>query len=76
MLTKTIYTRYCSCWVFGSEYAWALRDAISYSGSYDELYTKNFGAVEKEDRGHNTLNDRGGPQLHSYPGIDGGAMGT
>ena len=27
--------------VFGSEYNWALRDAISYSGSYNENFTLN-----------------------------------
>lgn len=55
--------------VFGSEFSWALRDAISYSGSYDEIYRKYFGDVAEENRGRNTLNNKGGPQLHSLPGL-------
>lgn len=54
--------------LFGSDFSWALRDAISFSGGYDELYTKNFGDVSEEDRGRNTLN-KGGPQIYSYPGL-------
>jgi hypothetical protein len=56
--------------IFGSDFNWALRDAIAYSGSYDQLYTKNFGEVLEEDRGRNNLNNKGGPQLHSFPGLE------
>ena len=55
--------------VFGSEFNWALRDAVSYSGGYDQLYTKHFGQVSVEDRGRNTVNTNGGAQIHSFPGF-------
>jgi len=54
--------------MFGADAAWMMKDAISYSGSYDQLYRKNFGIIGEKDRGRNTLND-GGPQLHSFPGL-------
>ncbi|KAL7523806.1 hypothetical protein ACHAXR_000339 [Thalassiosira sp. AJA248-18] len=55
--------------VFGSSLSWALRDAIAYSGSYDQLYTKHFGSeVSEVDRGRNTLN-KGGPLLYSFPAL-------
>ncbi|KAL7534572.1 hypothetical protein ACHAWF_004886, partial [Thalassiosira exigua] len=31
--------------IFGPKLYWSLRDAISYSGSYDKLYRKHFGSV-------------------------------
>eukprot|EP00580_Thalassiosira_gravida_P000742 CAMPEP_0201599198 /NCGR_PEP_ID=MMETSP0492-20130828/752_1 /ASSEMBLY_ACC=CAM_ASM_000837 /TAXON_ID=420259 /ORGANISM="Thalassiosira gravida, Strain GMp14c1" /LENGTH=875 /DNA_ID=CAMNT_0048061747 /DNA_START=60 /DNA_END=2687 /DNA_ORIENTATION=- len=52
-----------------SKEIWWIRDAIAYSGSYDALYTKNFGNVLEGDRGRNALNKQGGPQLHSFPGL-------
>jgi len=75
--------------IFGSEFNWALRDAIYYSGSYDQIYTKNFGGsvlgsvlnffnsipqndigmMADEEAGRNYLNERGGPQIHSFPGL-------
>jgi len=55
--------------IFGSKYSWALRDAVAYSGSYDQMYAKHFIDVAYEDRGRNTLNDSGGPQMHSFPGL-------
>mmetsp|Transcript_35231 Transcript_35231/g.61868 ORF Transcript_35231/g.61868 Transcript_35231/m.61868 type:complete len:476 (-) Transcript_35231:287-1714(-) len=55
--------------IFGSEFNWALRDAIYYSGSYDQIYTKHFGDVLEENRGRNILNNKGGPQIHSFPGL-------
>ena len=55
--------------VFGSEFKWALRDAIYYSGSYDRIYKKHFGVVSEEDRGRNYLNEYGSPQIHSFPGL-------
>ena len=54
--------------VFGRGFSWALRDAISYSGSYDGLYRKHFGDFAV-NRGRNTLNNKGGPQIHSFPGL-------
>lgn len=53
--------------IFGSELRWSLRDALSYSGSYDKLFTKHFG-IDSE-RGRNGLNRifEAGPQLHSLP---------
>ncbi|KAL7538937.1 hypothetical protein ACHAXR_008892, partial [Thalassiosira sp. AJA248-18] len=55
--------------VFGSSLRWALRDAIAYSGSYDQIYIKHFGSEASEvDRGRNTLN-KGGPQHHSFPSL-------
>ena len=56
-------------YIFGSLFNWALRDAISYSGNYDEIYTKNFGDVPVKARGRNAVNKEGGPQLHSIPGL-------
>ena len=56
-----------SMYIFGSLFNWALRDAISYSGNYDELFAKNFD-IPVEDRGRNIVN-KGGPQLHSIPGL-------
>jgi len=53
---------------FGSEFEWALKDVIRYSGSYDEIYEKHFGDVAKEDRGRNQLNEQG-PVQHSIPGL-------
>jgi len=54
--------------IFGHRFHWALRDAIHFSGSYDQLYEKNFGRDSADDRGRNTLND-GGPEIHSFPGL-------
>merc|ERR1719401_3124499 len=47
---------------FGHQFNWALRDAFNCSGSYDEMFEKNFPSVRKEERGRNVLN-KGGPQL-------------
>mmetsp|Transcript_13888 Transcript_13888/g.30279 ORF Transcript_13888/g.30279 Transcript_13888/m.30279 type:complete len:405 (+) Transcript_13888:949-2163(+) len=44
--------------VFGSYLNWALRDAIAYIGSYDEINSKNFGSNVEAFRGRNTLNER------------------
>ena len=53
--------------VFGSHLNWALRDAIVYSGSYDQIYSRNFGSnISEAFRGRNTLNE-GGPLMHSLP---------
>jgi len=55
--------------MFGSEFEWALRHAIHYGGSYDQLYEENFGDVAKEDRGRNSLSDSNSPRIHSFPGL-------
>ena len=55
--------------IFGRDFNWALRDAIAYSGSYDQIYRKHFWGVAEEDRGRNTLNTLDSPQLHSFPGL-------
>ena len=63
--------------LFGSDLSWALRDAIGYSGNYDEIYAKHFEFLEedfggpsyKEKRGRNIVNTRGGPQIHAFPGL-------
>lgn len=53
--------------VFGGDFNWALRDAIAYSGSYDQIYTKFFGKnVTEALRGRNTLS-KGGSLLLSLP---------
>ena len=57
--------------LFGNQLAWSLRDAISYSGNSNDLYAKHFGEYEDKDRGRNHLNNRGGPQIHSFPGLAG-----
>ena len=55
--------------VFGRKLDWALRDAIMHSGSYDQIYSNNFGRNVTEGlRGRNSLND-GGPMMHSLPGL-------
>ena len=41
--------------IFGSEFSWALRDAIEYSGPYDNIYKKNFGNVADDERGRNKI---------------------
>ena len=64
--------------LFGSDLSWSLRDAISYSGNYDEIYAKHFVELLEEDdwglgyeerRGRNVVNSKGGPQIHSFPGL-------
>ena len=55
--------------VFGTKFSWALRDAISYIGSYDRIYVSNFADVSKESRGRNDLNEQGGPQILPFPGL-------
>jgi len=55
--------------LFGGNFTWSLRDAIAYSGGYDELYKKHFGDVSKVARGRNTLTNMGTPQIHSIPGL-------
>jgi len=54
--------------VFGSKLEWALKDAIAYSGGYDQMYGNHFGFVAEESRGRNNLN-KNGPQIHSFPGL-------
>jgi len=57
--------------LFGNEFTWALRDAIGYSGSYGQIYEKNFDkGSEEEGRGRNDLNEYGGPQILSFPGLN------
>jgi len=53
--------------IFGDDHRWSMRDAVSYSDSYDELYKKHFGIDTV--RGRNGLNRITGPQLHSLPGL-------
>ena len=55
--------------IFGSELKFLLRDAILYSGNYEEIYRANFGDVLKEERGRNYLNEYGTPQFNSFPGL-------
>lgn len=50
---------------FGTDLTWALRDAILFRGSYDEMYSENVGSnINESTKGRNTLNE-GGPLLHS-----------
>ena len=53
--------------IFGDDLRWALRDAVAYSGSYGELYAKNFGCTEQT--GRNVLNNEG-PRIHSFSGLN------
>ena len=46
----------------------ALRDALTYSGTYDTIYARNFN--ETQDKGRNDLGTNGGPQIHSFPGLE------
>lgn len=57
--------------IFGTDLRWALRDAIKFSGNYDQIIKKNFPHVDLEgdDRGRNKLIE-GGPMIHSYPGLN------
>ena len=72
-IAKEEYKRIPQISLFGNLFAWSLRDTISYSGSYNELYTKHFGEHndKDEDRGRNRLNDGDGPRIHSFPGLAG-----
>lgn len=54
--------------VFGGAFKWALRDATYFSGSYDQIYERNFRVVE--DRGRNRLNNQVDPLIHSFTGLD------
>lgn len=56
--------------IFGEDLRWSLRDAVSYSNSYDDLYSKHFGL--DSDRGRNELNRmvESTSQLHSLPGLN------
>ena len=54
--------------LYGNELRWSLRDAISYWGGYDEIYSAYFG-VAGTKRGRNSLNENGSPQIHSFPGL-------
>jgi hypothetical protein len=54
--------------IFGDGLGWALRDAVAYSGSWGELYEKNFRSTEY-NTGRNALNKRG-PRIHSFPVVD------
>ena len=56
--------------IFGEDLRWSLRDAVSYSSSYDDLYSKHFGL--DSNRGRNELNRmvESTPQLHSLPGLN------
>jgi len=69
-ITRTKSTEMPLMTLFGRNFKWALRDAIAYSGSYDEIYKNYFDDVAKEDRGRNILNDDSGPQMHSFPGFN------
>jgi hypothetical protein len=52
---------------FGKELSWALKDAIAYSGSYDNICTRSFGNRSSEACNYwNTLSN-GEPQMHSFP---------
>lgn len=55
--------------LFGKDFEWALRDAIAYIGSYDQMLERNFRSALEENRGRNRLNENGGPQIHSFPGL-------
>ncbi len=54
--------------LFGSDFLWAMRDAVSYGGNYDELYENNFESRSSR-RGRNEVNSRSGPQLLAPPEI-------
>jgi hypothetical protein len=55
--------------IFGNDMLWALKDAISANGNYDEMYFDNFGNnVTKAEIGRNALNEEQGPQLLDMPG--------
>jgi hypothetical protein len=49
--------------IFGSDMLWALKDAISANGNYDEIYFRNFGNATEVEIGRNTLNQEQGPQF-------------
>ena len=68
-IAKEEYKRIPQISLFGNLFAWSLRDTISYSGSYNELYTKHFGEHNHTERGRNRLNDGDGPRIHSFPGL-------
>ena len=71
-ITKEVYVQMPLITIFGNEYLWALRDASSANGKYDEMYEKHFGIAKDSDptsRTRNALNDEQNPQLLSLPGL-------
>ena len=48
---------------------WALKDAISANGNYDEMFSSNFD-IEDDIRGRNHLNSHQHPQLLDLPGLN------
>ena len=52
--------------LYGEDMFWALRDAMSANGNYDEIYLDNFNVTKS--RGRNALN-YDGPQLLDMPGL-------
>jgi hypothetical protein len=68
-IAKKNYYMMPSMTVFGRDMLWALKDAISASGNYDEIYSSNFD-VEVESRGRNYLNSEQQPQFLDMPGLD------
>jgi len=65
--TRKTSTRMPLTSLFGNKFLWAMRDAVSYGGNYDEIYINNFGL--KSVRGRNEVNSQSGPQLLTRPGI-------
>ncbi|EJK75467.1 hypothetical protein THAOC_02808 [Thalassiosira oceanica] len=53
--------------VYGSNIGWALKDAISYSGSYSQILSENF-PQSMAATGRNCIH-KDGPLRHSIPGI-------
>ncbi len=53
--------------LFGSKFLWAMRDAVSHGGNYDDIYRNNFGF--KSVRGRNEVNSQSGAQLFTPSGI-------
>jgi hypothetical protein len=71
-ISKDSYTEMPLMHLFGLEYQWMLRDAISANGNYEEIYASNFGLNSSSDRGRNTLNAPDPsyqPQLLELPGL-------
>ena len=55
--------------IFGMDMLWALKDAISANGNFDEMFSSNFDD-EDDIRGRNHLNSHQHPQLLDLPGLN------
>ena len=68
-ITQDNYDEMKSMRLYGDNYLWSLKDAVSANGNYDEIYAINFSGNQTETRGRNALNAEQNPQLFDIPGL-------